>query len=126
MQTFSEATPVRHTFSVRQVILASVFLVGTGCVPAQPPPPLPSQVQDRPFLGEQVPLITLMLWHTRDLALTPEQIRSLGALRSEFQRTADPQTAEIQRLELELQRLLSREQIDVAQVETRIRRVEAL
>ena len=41
-------------------------------------------------------------------------------------RTADLQTAEIQRLELELQRVLSREQIDLAQVETRIRRIESL
>ena len=41
-------------------------------------------------------------------------------------RTADLQTAEIQRLELELQRVLSREQIDLAQAETRIRRIESL
>jgi Spy/CpxP family protein refolding chaperone len=107
-------------------ILALVSIVGSGCVPAQAPPPFPSQIQDRPFLGEQVPLVTLMLWHARDLALTPEQIRGLEALRGEFQRTTDLQAAEIQRLELELQRLLSREQIDLAQVETRVRRIEAL
>ena len=41
-------------------------------------------------------------------------------------RTADLQTAEIQRLELELQRVLSREQIDLTQAETRIRRIESL
>ena len=41
-------------------------------------------------------------------------------------RTADLQTAEIQRLELELQRVLSREQIDLTQAEARIRRIESL
>jgi len=67
-----------------------------------------------------------MLWYARDLSLTPEQVRGLEALRSDFQRTADLQTAEIQRLELELQRVLSREQIDLTQAETRIRRIESL
>ena len=67
-----------------------------------------------------------MLWHARDLSLIPEQVRSLEILRGDFQRAADLQTAEIQRLELELQRVLSREQIDLAKVETRIRRRESL
>jgi Spy/CpxP family protein refolding chaperone len=80
----------------------------------------------RPVLGEQVPLITLMLWHARDLSLTAEQVRAIEALRGDFQRAADLQTAELQRIELELQGLLSREQIDMSQVETRIRKIEAL
>ena len=67
-----------------------------------------------------------MLWHARDLALTPEQIRSLETLRGDHQRAADLQAGELQRLELELQGFLGREQIDLAQVETRIRRRESL
>jgi Spy/CpxP family protein refolding chaperone len=110
---------------VRLALQVSLMLA-VGCAPIQPPPPLEPMPPLRPILGEQVPLITLMLWHARDLALTPEQIRSLEVLRGEFQRTADLQTGEIQRLELELQRMLSREQIDLAQVETRVRRIEAL
>ena len=90
------------------------------------PPAFEDQAPPRPIFGEQVPLITLMLWYARDLSLTPEQVRGLEALRSDFQRTADLQTAEIQRLELELQRVLSREQIDLTQAETRIRRIESL
>ncbi len=88
--------------------------------------PFEGQVPARPVLGEQVPLITLMLWHARDLSLTAEQVRALEALRGDFQRAADLQTAELQRIELELQGLLSREQIDLSQVETRIRKIEAL
>ncbi len=103
-----------------------MLMTAIGCAPIQPPPPLEAPVRLRPVLGEQVPLITLMLWHARDLSLTPEQVLALEALRSDFQRTADLQTAELQRIELELQGLLSREQIDIVSVEARIRRIEAL
>jgi Spy/CpxP family protein refolding chaperone len=97
------------------------LILAIGCAPLQaPPPPL------RPIFGEQVPLITLVLWHARDLSLIPEQVRGLEALRGDFQRTAERQGAELQRLEVEVQGLLSREQIDLAPVETRIRRIESL
>ena len=110
---------------LRSASQLSLILV-IGCAPVQAPPPFEGQAPLRPIRGEQVPLITLVLWHARDLSLTPEQVRSLDALRGDFQRTADLQAAELQRLELELQGLLSREQIDLAQVETRIRRIESL
>ena len=116
--------------SMIRVILRSALqlslILAIGCAPVQAPPPFEGQAPFRPIFGEQVPLITLVLWHARDLSLTPEQVRGLEALRSEFQRTADLQTAEIQRLELELQRVLRREQIDLTQAETRIRRIESL
>jgi len=102
------------------------LILAIGCAPLQAPPPFEPPPPLRPILGEQVPLITLVLWHARDLSLIPEQVRGLEALRSDFQRTADLQTAEIQRLELELQRVLRREQIDLTQAETRIRRIESL
>lgn len=102
------------------------LILAIGCAPVQAPPPFEGQAPLRLIFGEQVPLITLVLWHARDLSLIPEQVRGLEALRSDFQRTADLQTAEIQRLELELQRVLSREQIDLTQAETRIRRIESL
>lgn len=75
---------------------------------------------------EQVPLITLMLWHAKDLSLTPVQVRALDQLRSDFQRQAELQSAELQRRELELQRVLSAEKIDLAQVEARMRKIEGL
>ncbi|MBI2903271.1 MAG: periplasmic heavy metal sensor [Candidatus Methylomirabilis oxyfera] len=113
-----------------RVILCSAsqlsLILAIGCAPLQAPQPFEPQPPPRPIFGEQVPLITLVLWHARNLSLTPEQIRGLEALRGDFQRAADIQTAELQRLELELQGLLSREQIDLTQVETRIRRIETL
>lgn len=108
------------------VALLLSLMTAVGCAPVQAPAPFEAQVPVRPVLGEQVPLITLMLWHARDLSLTPEQVRALETLRADFQRTADLQTAELQRIEVELQGLLSRGQIDLAQVEARIRKTEAL
>jgi hypothetical protein len=102
------------------------LILAIGCAPVQAPPPFEGQASLRPIFGEQVPLITLVLWNARDLSLTPEQIRGLEALRGDFQRTAERQAAELQRLEVEVQGLLGREQIDLAQVETRIRRIESL
>jgi len=118
------------SFSRLSVIVCGAVLLplmtALGCAPIPAPSPFEGQVPARPVLGEQVPLITLMLWHARDLSLTAEQVRALEALRGDFQRAADLQTAELQRIELELQGLLSREQIDMSQVETRIRKIEAL
>ena len=111
--------------SLYAALLVSLITI-LGCAPMPPPSPLEGRVLARPVLGEQVPLITLMLWHARDLSLSAEQVLALEALRADFQRAADLQTAELQRMELELQGLLSREQIDLSQVETRIRRIEVL
>jgi Spy/CpxP family protein refolding chaperone len=109
---------------VRSALLLSLMAVA-ACAPVQAPPAFePARV--RAVLGEQIPLITLMLWHARDLSLTPEQVGALETRRGEFQRSAEVQTGELQRLELELQGLLSREQVDMAQVEPRVRKIEAL
>lgn len=102
------------------------LLTAIGCAPVQPASPFEGQAPARLGLGEQIPLITLMLWHARDLSLTPEQVRALETLRGDFPRKADRQVAELQRIELELQGLLSREQVDLAQVETRVRKTEGL
>ena len=114
--------PIRYFFWVMILSLATAI----GCASVQPPPSFEGQSPSRPVSLEQVPLITLMLWHARDLALTPTQIQALDRLRSNFQREAELQAAELQRMELELQRVLSGERIDLAQVEARMRKMEAL
>ncbi|MDE2058719.1 MAG: periplasmic heavy metal sensor [candidate division NC10 bacterium] len=106
------------------VILSLTTVI--GCTSIQPPTPFEGEPLGRPGPMEQLPLITLMLWHARDLSLTPAQIQALDRLRSDFQRQAELQAAELQRMEQELQRLFSREPIDLAQVEARMRKIEAL
>lgn len=108
------------------MIVALVSLIGSGCVPAQPPPPFPGQIPERPVFGEEVPLITIALWHAKDLGLTPEQVRALESLRADFQRMSDLKVAQLQRLEFDLQRLLNREDVDLGRVETAIRQVEGV
>lgn len=115
---------MRASAVVYGVLLSLIALV--GCAPIQPPPAFEGQAQARPVLGEQLPFITLALWHARDLALTPEQVRALETVRGEFQRSADLRMGELQRMEFELQGMLSREQIDLVQVEARIKKVEGL
>ena len=103
-----------------------VWLIGSGCVPAQPPPPFQSQLPERPVFGEDIPLITIALWHAREVGLTPEQVRALETLRSDFQRTADLKAAQLQRLEFDLRKLLNHEEVDLGRIETAIRQVEAI
>lgn len=120
--------PVRRLHPIRSffwVVVASL-VVAIGCAPVQPPLRFESEAPARPVSLYQLPLITLMLWHTRDLLLTPAQIQTLERLRNDFQRQAELQTAELQRIDLDLQRLLSGEQIDLAQVEAEMRKIEAL
>jgi len=108
------------------IALLLPLLVAPGCAPIQAPPQRVGLPAVEPVFGENVPLITLILWHAKDLPLTPDQVRILQALRTDFQREADLQTAELQRIELDLQRLLSRQEVDLVQVEARVRRVEAI
>jgi Spy/CpxP family protein refolding chaperone len=75
---------------------------------------------------EQLPLITLILWHARDLSLTPAQIQTLDRLRDDYQRQTELQSAELRQTEQELQQLFGREPLDLAQVEARMRKMEAL
>ncbi len=95
-------------------------------MPAQQPPTFQGQIPERPVFREDVPLITIALWHAKDLGLTPEQSRALDTLRSDFQRMADLKVTQLQRLEFDLQRLLNREEVDLARVETAIRQVEGI
>jgi hypothetical protein len=76
--------------------------------------------------GEQVPFITLVLWYARGLGLTPDQVRTLETLRSEVQRAAAQRTLELQHTEIELQGLLGRREVNLSEVEARIRKAEAI
>ncbi|NJD69360.1 MAG: hypothetical protein C3F12_07245 [Candidatus Methylomirabilota bacterium] len=99
--------------------------MAVGCTAIQSSAPFDDQPSG-PLAMEQVPLITLMLWHAKDLSLAPAQIQALDRLRGDFQRQTELQAAELQRRELDLRRLLSAEKIDLAQVETGLRKIEAL
>lgn len=75
--------------------------------------------------GER-PLITFMLRHREELKLSPEQIRTLERLKSDFQREAIRREADLRIAESELATLMDAETIDLGQVETKVREIERL
>lgn len=107
-------------------VIALALTTAIGCAPIQQSSPFEGEPVSRPGSMEQLPLMTLILWHARDLSLTPAQIQTLDRLRGDYQRQAELQAAELQRIELELQQLFGREPLDLAQVEARMRKMEAL
>lgn len=72
------------------------------------------------------PWLTIMLRHRKELGLSAEQVGKLYELREGFAETARAKLAEIDRAEAETARLLGPGPADLAAVEQRLRRVEAL
>ena len=72
------------------------------------------------------PLITFMLEHKQDLSLSAEQVRSLEVIRSDFQQEAAQRITEIDSAEGELAGLLKLAPVDLAKVESTLRKIEVL
>jgi len=76
--------------------------------------------------GYEGPWISLALAHAREVGLNADQAKGLTALRDEFQKEAVPLTGEIRAFEAEVQRLSTREPVDLQAVETKIRAIAGL
>ncbi len=76
--------------------------------------------------GHEGPLISLMLESKDQLALTPDQERSLRELRANYEKEAITRTSEIRVAELELEGLLEQEKVDLAKVEVQTRKIAVL
>ena len=72
------------------------------------------------------PLITFMLEHQQDLGLSADQVRSLEAIRSDFQQAAGQRVGEIVAGEAELEELLKQTPADLKRVEETLRKIEGL
>ncbi|HXV82344.1 MAG TPA: periplasmic heavy metal sensor, partial [Candidatus Binatia bacterium] len=72
------------------------------------------------------PLITIMLRYHEELNLSPNQVQNLETLRDEFQREAIRYDADIRIAELELQKLLRAESLDLEQVKPKLQEIEHL
>ena len=72
------------------------------------------------------PLITIMLHHRDELALTPDQVTRLEALRGDFARDAIRRDADIRIAELDLATLLQQEPVDVEKAAAKIRELAQL
>jgi protein CpxP len=78
------------------------------------------------MMGHEGPLLTMMLTHSQDLGLSPEQEQKLRALRTAFAKEAVRRTAEIRVAQIDLEALLEQERWDLAQIEPTVKQVAAL
>jgi Spy/CpxP family protein refolding chaperone len=76
--------------------------------------------------GPERPLVTYMLDHRTDLALTPIQVQELERIRSDFQKEAIKLDADQRVAEMDVASLLRADPVDVARVEAKIRESERL
>lgn len=76
--------------------------------------------------GHEGPLLTMMLHHSQDLGLTPDQEKTLRDLRTEFAKESVRRTAEIRVARIELDSLLEQERWDLAQIEPKVKQIAAL
>ena len=67
-----------------------------------------------------------MLRYHEELNLSPNQVQNLETLRDEFQREAIRYDADIRIAELELQKLLRAESLDLEQVKPKLQEIEHL
>jgi hypothetical protein len=66
------------------------------------------------------PLINIMLRHRHDLELSPQQVHDLEELRDKYQREAVRYDADQRSAEMELQRLLKADFVDLEQLEAKL------
>lgn len=78
------------------------------------------------MMGHEGPLLTMMLHHSQDLGLSPDQEKKLRDLRTEFAKESVRRTAEIRVAQIELDALLEQEQWAVAQIEPKVKQIAAL
>jgi Spy/CpxP family protein refolding chaperone len=86
-------------------------------------PPAPARILDGDTVLER-PLITIMLRHRDELSLSPQQVQDLENLREGYEREAIRYEADIRIAEMDLQRLLKTEPVDLEQVKVKLQEIE--
>jgi Spy/CpxP family protein refolding chaperone len=85
----------------------------------------PTSTSPAPSPAER-PLVTIILEHRDQLALTPEQATRLETLRQEFTRESIRRDADLRIAEMDLAALLEQTPADLPKVEAKIRELEKL
>jgi Spy/CpxP family protein refolding chaperone len=87
--------------------------------------PYPERIINEGTLLER-PLISITLRHRHDLELSPQQVQDLENLRDGYQREAIRYEADIRIAEMDLQRLLKTDPVDLEQVKVKLQEIEHL
>jgi Spy/CpxP family protein refolding chaperone len=80
-------------------------------------------------IGERTaekPLITIMLGHRDELGLSRQQVQDLETLRSGYERKTIRYQADIRIAEIDLQRLLKVDNVDLGQIKQKLQEIETL
>lgn len=77
-------------------------------------------------IPNEKPVISIMLRHRRDLGLSPEQVHELEELRDTYQRQAIRHDADLRIAELELQRVLKADRVDLELARVKLETIEHL
>ena len=72
------------------------------------------------------PVISYMLSHREQLGLSPEQVRKLEGVRSDFERDARKNDDDLRRAERSLDDLQKADSVDLKQAEAKVREIERL
>jgi len=70
--------------------------------------------------------ITSALRHKEELGLNEDQVKSLTALKADYEKGAAQKAADLRKAERELGELLSKDPMDMGQVEAKVKAIEAL
>jgi Spy/CpxP family protein refolding chaperone len=76
--------------------------------------------------SHEAPLITIMLEHSQELGLSPDQENKLRDLRTEFSKEWVRRSADIRVAEIELDSLLAQDKWDLAKIEPKVRQIASL
>ncbi len=114
-----------------QLAYADEGYSGSGPMRAQPfPEMMRSGEGPRPWFhgrgGHRGRLVSAMLRSKDELGLTPEQVRTLRKVRTDFQRGAITRTAEIKLAAVDLRGLMEQDTLDLPKVEMQARKIASL
>ncbi len=100
--------------------------------PTPPPPggmagyPMRSGEREGRMTSHEAPLITIMLEHSQELGLSPDQENRLRDLRTEFSKEWVRRNADIRVAEIELDSLLAQDKWDLAKIEPKVKQIASL
>lgn len=77
------------------------------------------------MMGHEGPLLTMMLQHSQELGLSPEQETKLSELRTAFAKESVRRTAEIRVAQIDLDALLEQDRWDLSQIEPMVKQIAA-
>ncbi|HWP57347.1 MAG TPA: periplasmic heavy metal sensor [Candidatus Acidoferrales bacterium] len=102
-----------------------------GPAPSRPPPSAgydyaPQRRTPAAESDFEKPLVSLMLERRAELELSPDQVEELERLRHEFEREAIRFEADLRIAEIDLQKLLKEEPVNLHKVEDALREIERL